>query len=277
MNRHAAREVLRQLKESGAEGLVAVLLLAVATTWAGVLVAARSWLRDQLLAQGGSASVVATLRTGGDEGGLVRALAGAFPQAQAAVVPATAVRQRLAEWFPELAPLVGGLSASSFPALLQVTVPTETEAQLVAWLGNRPEVVVAHSSRLWQRRLGDVAARVALVGWIAGAVLLGGCLVVVLLVIRLLVLSHADEIGIMRLIGAHEGAIRGPYLACGLTFGLAGGLLGAGVLGTLVVAVRSVLPSFSVAVPHLLALPLVGAAVGVLGAAIGLLSLPREP
>jgi cell division protein FtsX len=107
--------------------------------------------------------------------------------------------------------------------------------------------------------------------------LLIGCCAVVLLVVRLLVLNHADEIAIMRLIGAHERDIRRPYLVCGSLLGLGGGVLGAGLLLGLQVTLRTVLPALSVDPSLLAALPLAGGAAAVVGAALGLASLPAEP
>ncbi|NWF99750.1 MAG: hypothetical protein HXY19_02240 [Thermoanaerobaculaceae bacterium] len=277
MNRHFARELRRQLRESGAVGGVAILLMAVATSWGGALLAARQWLQGQLLAQGREASIVAVLASPAESEPLRQALLAAFPQAAATALPPAAVRKQIASWFPEVATMLAGLPETSFPALLQVVVRTDDEPRLSAWLVARPEVTVAQSSRIWQRQLGEFASRLGWVGSAAAAVLLGGCLVVVLLVIRLLVLSHADEIAIMRLIGAHEAAIRGPYLGCGVTFGLAGGALGAVVLAALVLLVQSLVPTFALDPRLLLSLPPIGAAVGLAGALLGLVSLPREP
>ncbi len=258
-------------------GVVAILLVAVATSWGGALVTARQWLMRQLLAQGEEASIVAVLASPTATPSLQQALLAAFPRATATPMAPAAVRDQIAGWFPEVASMLAGLPESSFPALLQVAVPVEDEPRLAAWLAARPEVTVAQSSRTWQRQLGEFAGRLGWIGSAVTAVLLGGCLVVVLLVIRLLVLSHADEIAIMRLIGAHEAAIRGPYLGCGTTFGLAGGALGAVVLAGLVLAVKALVPTVALDGRLLLSLPLIGAAVGLAGAVLGLASLPREP
>jgi len=258
-------------------GLVAVLLVAVATTWGGVLVLVRGWLADHVLAEGRTANVVATLNAGADGASLQQALRAAFPQATALLLPPAAVQQQLASWFPELAPVLAGLPEGSFPPLLQAEVPAAGEAEVARWLAGRPEVGLVQSSRAWQQRLAEVTGRLAVAGTAAAAVLLAGCVAVVLLVVRLLVLDHADEIGIMRLIGAHEGAIRAPYLACGVSFGVAGGALGSVLLAAMWAVVRSLLPGLPLAPVALLALPLAGALLGLVGAAIGLLSLPREP
>lgn len=258
-------------------GLVAVLLVAVSTTWGGALVIVRGWFATHLLAQGRTASVVAALATGADGTSVQQALRAAFPEATASILPPGAVQQQLASWFPDLAPMLAGLPDESFPSLLQAVVPATSELQLASWLAARPEVRLVQSSRAWQQRLGEVIGRLAMAGTVAALVLLGGCVAVVLLVVRLLVLAHADEIAIMRLIGAHEGAIRAPYLACGVSFGLAGGALGSLLLAGMIAVAKSLVSGLASPSLPLLAPPVAGALLGLVGAVIGLLSLPPEP
>ena len=50
-------------------------------------------------------------------------------------------------------------------------------------------------------------------------------------VVRLTILLHRDEIDILRLVGAPEILIRGPFLLGGVFQGLLGGLLALGLLG----------------------------------------------
>jgi cell division protein FtsX len=118
---------------------------------------------------------------------------------------------------------------------------------------------------------------VATVGFALAAALLLGCCVVVLLVIRLLVLAHADEIAIMRLIGAHDRDIRLPYLACGFCLGAVGGVLGACAVLALSLWAAPVLPALRLAPGLLPVLPLTGGVAGTLGAVLGLAALPAEP
>ncbi|OYV88433.1 MAG: hypothetical protein B7Z68_13300, partial [Acidobacteria bacterium 21-70-11] len=165
----------------------------------------------------------------------------------------------------------------NFPPILQADVAPAEESAVAAWLRARPEATLVESSRAWQARLESAVSRVLVAGFVLAASLLAGCAVVVLLVVRLLVLAHADEIAIMRLIGAHEGDIRRPYLISGSLLGAAGGAMGAVALEGLQVALHGTLPGLTVANWLLAALPVAGAATAAAGAAIGLASLPKEP
>jgi cell division protein FtsX len=138
-------------------------------------------------------------------------------------------------------------------------------------------VTVVQSSTEWQQRLEKALGRAITIGAVLASVLLGGCFLVVLLVVRLLVLDHADEIAIMRLIGAREGDIRLPYVVLGAILGCTGGLFGALALAVLELAMRSTLPALTPGTAVLVALPLIGAAAGSGGAALGLHAIPREP
>jgi cell division protein FtsX len=275
--RHGAREVRRQLRESGATGLVAVLLVAVATTWGGALWLVRGWVTDTLLARGRPATVVAAVRSSGAATTVCDALTGSFPDVRCATSPPEDTKEELARWFPELSSVLLGLDAASFPALLHAEVPVAEAARVSGWLRARGEVTLVENSRDWQGRLEQALSSVLLIGFTLTVALLAGCGVVVLLVVRLLVLEHNDEIAIMRLIGAREREIRLPYLACGALLGLVGGALGVALLLAIAVlmtshgiAVRGVTPLMTLA-------PLLGATVGALGATLGLASLPEEP
>ena len=277
MSRHLWREVMRQLAESGAAGVVAVLLVAVATTWGGVLWSLHQFLKTELLAPHRPATIVAVARTPQGGSAALAALRAKLPQVTGEVASAAAVREELVRWFPELATVLLGLDEASFPTLLQLDVPLQQQAETAEWLGSRAEITLVANSRDWESRVQQTATRIAAVGFALAAALLVGCCVVVLLVVRLLVLAHADEIAIMRLIGAHDRDIRLPYLSCGFCLGGLGGLVGAGALFGLGLSLAQVAPSFHLAAGVLPVMPLVGGVAGLLGAVLGLAALPAEP
>jgi cell division transport system permease protein len=277
VNRHSWREVRRQLRESGPAGLVAVVLVMIAGAWGGALWTVRTWVSSQLLARDRDTTVVAIARGPAEVESLRAALAGRFPTLAATSLSPRQVQDELAGWFPDLSTVLLTLDVRTFPPILQVQVAPREEAEVARFLQGRPEVTLVESSSGWQARLENAVSRFFLAGTVLALTLLVGCCAVVLLVVRLLVLNHADEIAIMRLIGAHEGDIRRPYLVCGSLLGLAGGALGAGLLFALQAALRGVLPALAVE-PWLLAmLPVAGALTAAAGAALGLASLPAEP
>ena len=230
MNRHAWREIQRQLRESGAAGVVAIVLVAVASAWGGILWTVHGWVQSELLAGNRTAAIVAIARGPAEATTLRDALATHMPGSGPVALAPRKVQEELARWFPELATVLLTLDERSFPSMVEIEVTPAQEQAIVSWLQARPEVTLVESSRAWQSRLEHAVSRFLMAGFALAFALLAGCGVVVLLVIRLLVLAHADEIAIMRLIGAHDGDIRRPYLLCGSLLGTVGGVLGAGIL-----------------------------------------------
>lgn len=277
MNRHFWREVKRQVRESGPAGLVAVVLVMVASAWGGVLWSVREWVRVELLARDRQTTVVAVARSQAEAATLRQALQARFPTIASVSMTPRKVQEELAGWFPELSTVLLTLDESSFPPIIQVEVTPDQEEAVAGFLQSRPDVTLVESSRGWQARLEQAVSRFFFAGFVLALTLLVGCFAVVLLVVRLLVLNHADEIAIMRLIGAHEGDIRRPYLVCGSLLGAVGGVLGAGLLLTLQLALRTALPALAVEGWVLAALPPAGGLTAAAGAALGLASLPREP
>ncbi len=277
MNRHAWREVKRQLRESGAAGVVAVVLVMVAGAWGGVFWSLRGWVDRELLARGRATTVVAVARGPAEAASLRQALSARYPGLTVVALSPRSVQEELARWFPELATVLLTLDEKNFPPIVQADVAPAEEIAVAMWLRARPEATLVESSRAWQARLEAAVSHVLVAGFVLAASLLVGCAVVVLLVVRLLVLAHADEIAIMRLIGAHERDIRRPYLISGSLLGAAGGAMGAVALAGLQVALHGALPGLTVANWLFAALPFAGAATAATGAAIGLASLPREP
>jgi cell division protein FtsX len=277
VNRHFWREVKRQVRESGPAGLVAVVLVMVASAWGGVLWSVREWVRVELLARDRQTTVVAVARGQAEAATLREALQARFPAIASISMTPRKVQEELAGWFPELSTVLLTLDESSFPPIIQVEVTPDQEEAVAGFLQSRPDVTLVESSRGWQARLEQAVSRFFFAGFVLALTLLVGCCAVVLLVVRLLVLNHADEIAIMRLIGAHEGDIRRPYLVCGSLLGAVGGVLGAGLLLALQLALRTALPALAVEGWVLAALPPAGGLTAAAGAAFGLASLPREP
>ena len=277
MNRHSWREVKRQLRESGPAGLVAVVLVMVASAWGGVLWSVREWVRVELLARDRQTMVVAVARGQTEAATLGEALRARFPSLATVSLTPRKVQEQLATWFPELSTVLLTLDERSFPPIVQVEVTPDQEEAVASFLRSRSEVTLAESSRGWQARLEQAVSRLFFAGFVLALTLLVGCWAVVLLVVRLLVLNHADEIAIMRLIGAHEGDIRRPYLISGSLLGAAGGVLGAALLLSLQFALRTALPALAIQSWVIAALPPAGGLTAAAGAALGLAALPREP
>jgi cell division transport system permease protein len=79
--------------------------------------------------------------------------------------------------------------------------------------------------RDWVRRLDQLRNVTGLVGVVIGLAFAGVAVVIIGVTIRLTILQRAREISIMRLVGATNWFIRGPFLLEGALKGLLGGLL----------------------------------------------------
>ncbi|MEI7925087.1 MAG: FtsX-like permease family protein [Chloroflexota bacterium] len=109
---------------------------------------------------------------------------------------------------------------------LAVRKPDETIAlhswPLVSWMQRYPVLKLPI--------LRGVVALVAAGGALVGVLLVLGAAFTIANVVRLTILLHRDEIDVLRLVGAPEMLIRGPFVLGAMAQGLAGGLLALGTL-----------------------------------------------
>lgn len=135
--------------------------------------------------------------------------------------------ERFRAAFPSLADLVDGGGQPLPPSVAVAFDPAAAgsppfEAWLAA-LGRRPEVDLVDDDRDWLRRLGTLVALVRGIGLALSAVLLAAAVFTIAAVIRLTAYLYQEEIAVMRLVGATEFYIRGPFYAEGVLQGLLGG------------------------------------------------------
>lgn len=236
--RYFFREALVNLLRSWKVGLLAVLTIAVSLLVGGAFLLMSRNLAASVGQWQKEMRVVIYLRpdTGADELRRLAAEAGR-PAWVAGVEPVTAAaaRQRFGEIFPTLSDLVEGWEDEPLPASLEVRLgdfdPAALEAWLAAWR-RRPEVSMVDDDREWLRQVATAVAVVRGVGIALGAGLLAAAVFTIMSVIRLTAYLHHEEIAIMRLVGATEFYIRGPFYAEGLLQGLlGGGLAGAALYG----------------------------------------------
>ena len=202
-------------------------------------------------------------------------------------ISAERARQRFAEIFPSLSDLTLEWAEEPLPASLEVSFdPARSgDERLAAWvaeLRRHPAVDLVDDDRDWLRQLELLVAVFRGVGLTLGALLLAAAILTIASVIRLTAYLYRDEIAVLRLIGATEFYIRGPFYAEGLVQGASGGLL---ALAGLYLSYRVIRPQSDAAllgtvlvgdflpVPQLLFLLTLGAAAGLLGA---VLSVRRE-
>lgn len=212
---------------------------------------------------------------------------GRFTEALTEITPEVA-RERFERAFPSLAELVAergeGALPFSFEAVLK-PVPADAAASFSAWvedLRGRPGVAMVDADQDWIRQVETVLALIRGLGLALAAILLGASVFTIASVVRLTSFLYREEIAVMRLVGATEFYIRGPFYFEGILQGLLGGLIAVGALGGvhLLIAPRvasslvaSALAASFLSVTELVALVVFGAIAGWAGAVV---SLSRE-
>ncbi|HKI03993.1 MAG TPA: permease-like cell division protein FtsX [Thermoanaerobaculia bacterium] len=232
--REAAMNLLRSWKVS----LLAVLTIAVSLFIGGAFLLVSGNLSASVERWRGEMRVVIYLRPETADADLRRLAAeAARGPAVTSVEPVTAAaaRKRFQEVFPSLSNLVAGWQDEPLPASLEIGLdPRATgapgrEAWLAGWR-KRPEVTLVDDDREWLGQLETVVAVVRAVGLALVAGLLGAAIFTIASVIRLTAYLHHQETEVMRLVGATEFFIRGPFYVEGLLQGLIGGLVASGAL-----------------------------------------------
>lgn len=235
------REALIGLLRSWRVSLLAVLTIAVSLFLAGGF----------LLTSGNLARAVATWK---QEARLVVYLAeNADAAAQAEIerllreapwveavdfVPPAQGAARFRAAFPSLAELVEDSRYGSLPASFeaQQRAPDATEEiayqQWLERLGEQPGVETLDDDRDWIDDVETLLVLVRALGTVLTGVLLGAAVFTIAAVVRLTSFLYRDEIAIMRLVGATEFFIRGPFYLEGVVQGLAGGVAAMAALRT---------------------------------------------
>lgn len=236
--RYFCREAAVNLLRSWKVSLLAILTIAVSLFIGGAFLLVSGNLAASVERWRGEMRVVIYLRPDTSEAALRRLAAeAARGPGVAAVEPVTAgaARQRLREIFPGLSDLVAGWQDEPLPASLEIGLDSRAARRPAgaAWLDGwrkRPEVTLVDDDREWLGQLETVVAVVRAAGLALVGGLLGAAIFTIASVIRLTAYLHHEETGVMRLVGATEFFIRGPFYAEGLLQGLIGGVLASGAL-----------------------------------------------
>ncbi len=231
--RYFAREACVNLLRSWRVSLLAVLTITVSLVLGGAFLLASRNLAGSVEGWRGQLRVVVYLKPGTPASDLQRlaATARAAPWvAGADVVSPAAARRRFRDTFPTLADVIDSAEGEPLPASLEVALRREQAAAggLDAWLDSwrrRPEVAMVDDDREWLGQVETAVAVVRAVGLVLGGILLGAAIFTIASIIRLTAYLHHEEIANMRLVGATEFFIRGPFYVEGLIQGLIGGAL----------------------------------------------------
>lgn len=287
--RYFAREACLNLLRSWRVSLLAVLTITVSLLLGGAFLLASRNLAGSVEGWRGQLRVVIYLKPGTPASDLPRLAAAARAASWVAgveVVSPAAARRRFRDTFPTLADVIDSGEGEPLPASLEVALRREQaeagglDAWLDAWR-RRPEVAMVDDDREWLGQVETAVAVVRGVGLVLGGILLGAAIFTIASIIRLTAYLHHEEIAIMRLVGATEFFIRGPFYVEGLIQGLLGGALASAGLyaGYQLIHARSrsllaaVLAGQFLSLRQLGMLLLLGAIAGLIGAVA---SLRRE-
>ncbi len=145
-------------------------------------------------------------------------------------VSGTDAAERFRETFPSLEELLDSWGDQPLPTSFEVGFDANRidEGDFQRWLAGLREdstVVMVDDDRDWLRQLDAFVAVLRGLGFVVGIALLGAAIVTIGSVIRLTAFLYRDEIAVMRLVGATELYIRGPFYFEGLIQGFLGGVL----------------------------------------------------
>lgn len=230
MIHHALGEGLLLLRQRAWVSAILALALAVPVALAGVGMAVNRWLGPvaELSASESSVAVLLHPQLDGERRrSWMSAQSQLHPDWTITEVSSDELVRRLQRWFPYLEELVG-TGEASMPPLIEVTT---SDPLSLAVLEAQAEVLAVGPQSSVEKLLGEVALRMSWAVAALSAVLLTSAVLLAVVWIHLELFRHSDELTIMRLVGATEGTIRGPFL---VVIGIVGVVAGIGALvGTL--------------------------------------------
>lgn len=283
-----AREAAVNLVRSWKVSLLAIMTIAVSLFLAGLFFLVGGNLQRIVERWYGESKIVVYLEDGADPAAVsaLRDKIAAAPwTVEVEAITSADAGRRFRESFPSLGDLLDGWSEDPLPASLEVGLDWESFADgdgLDPWLQElRADAAVAmiDDDRDWLAQIRAVSLVIEAGGWVLGSILLLTAIFTIASVIRLTAYLYRDEIAVMRLVGATEFFIRGPFYVEGLFQGLAGGSFAvAALLGVHALLLpddpENVLTSFLASdflrPGQLLALVLLGGLAGLLGAVVSL-------
>lgn len=228
------REAAVNLRRGWKVSLLAVLTIAVSLFVGGAFLLVSGNLSGSIERWRNEVRVVVYLKPEATEADLRRLAAEAskLPGVTSVeAVTAAQARERFKDVFPGLSDLVAGWQEEPLPPSLEIGLDPKAGpgAWQEGWRG-RPEVDLIDDDREWLGQLETAVAVVRAVGLALLGGLLGASIFTIASVIRLTAYLHHEEIEILRLVGATEFFIRGPFYAEGFLQGLLGGALASGAL-----------------------------------------------
>ncbi len=216
------------IARSGArETSIAVALIALALYVPGLL-ALFSRNLARLAASGGEpAAAVITLEASAQMHELARRAAADPRVAKVRIVSSAAALERFRQSYPDLGAALADLKEAPFPPTLEIVlrpgVPPRAASEIAGTARSWPGVEAAESEEGLHLRFREAIRLLRGAGFFLGGLLTVAAILSVASAIRLALDLHREEIEIMRLMGATEGAVRAPFWLHASFEGLAGG------------------------------------------------------
>ncbi len=284
-SRYVFGEAWSIAKSGSRQTTMAVALIALGLYVPGLLVLLSRNLGRLATSGGQPPAVVVTLDASADARQAATRVATDGRVSLVRVVSSAEALGRFRRAYPDLGAALAELKEAPFPPTLEVFLKRgvpPAAAPAVADAARRvPGVESAESEEGFGRRFREAIRVLRGAGFFLGALLTVAAVLSVASAIRLALDLHRDEIEIMRLMGATEGAVRAPFWLYGAFEGLAGGAVALGLLVATYLAARR----FRLRNPHPVlsvfwtsfldwrsaaALPLVGTLAGFLGSVLSL-------
>jgi cell division transport system permease protein len=249
------REAIRRIWVSKRTSFVAVAMIAISLLIVGLfLLVAENLGRAAEEWQGKSRVIVylETEATPQQVQAIDRFLATQPELARRKLVTREEALARFKTYFANLSEVVGQLDENPFPPSYEIDVePRLAQSpaflQRVGALRTMSGVDQVQYDWEWIARLRRVVNVINIAGLIAGGVLAIAAAFTIANVIRLTMMLYREEIEIMRLVGATERIIRGPFLIEGFLQGTLGGIVAVVLLYvTYEAARRTLAPSSSI-------------------------------
>jgi len=223
------------IARSGArQTAIAVFLIALALYVPGLLALLARNLSRLAATREEPAAAVVTASPSADLRGLANRLSADPRVAKVRIVGSAAALERFRRAYPDLGAALAELREAPFPPALEVVLrpstPEGSASEIARAARSWPGVEMAESEEEFGRRFRDGVRLLRGAGLFLGALLAVAAVLSVASAIRLALDLHRDEIEIMRLMGATEGAIRAPFWLHAAVEGLAGGVVALGLL-----------------------------------------------
>ncbi len=279
----------RSIARSGSrQTAMAVALIALGLYVPGLLVLLARNLGRLATAGGNPPAAVITLESSADARDTAAKIASDPRVERVQIVSSSDALDRFRRAYPALGSALADLKEAPFPPTLEVYLKPEASAasagaaaRLARDAEKLPGVETAESEEGFDRRFREAIRLLRGAGLFLGGLLTVAAIFSVASAVRLALDLHRDEIEIMRLMGATEGAVRAPFWLYGAFEGCAGGAAALGLLAaTYFAATRFLLrhphPVLSIFWTGFLdwrsaaALPLIGACAGFLGSVLSL-------